>query len=240
MALQNFHKTYYTEKAKKYGVPETHPLLQRIKKGDEKAARELDSFFQNTSETMKPYDAYTNKDIGANKYGIEAVKGFSEPEGSLLWGKPGWKEQIPLNTPEQQQYMNNSLNFASERSPQMYDEWGKLANRGVLGELFGDHAEKGLLGGIGQYLPQILGAGTGAALTGGGIGDILQSLIGSIASQRLMGNSNQGGIGQRPMQQNPMQQQQPTGNMPSDNGSYYNQGMSALSDLWNNRGQYRR
>lgn len=238
MALQKAHKTYYTEKAKKYGVPETHPLLRRIKQGDEEAARELDNFFQKTSESRQPYDAYKNQDIGANKYGIEAVKDFVEPEGSFLFGKPGWKEQIPLNTPEQQQYMNNALKFASERNPQMYDEWSRLANRGVLGELFGDETEKGiqgLLGGLGQYMPQLLGAGVGAGLTGGGIGDILQSLIGSIASQRLMGNNSQGNMGQVPMQQ-----QQPTGSMPSDNSGYYNQGINALSDLWNNRGQYRR
>ena len=120
----------------------------------------------------------------------------------------------------------------------MYDEWSRLANRGVLGELFGDETEKGiqgLLGGLGQYMPQLLGAGVGAGLTGGGIGDILQSLIGSIASQRLMGNNSQGN-----MEQVPMQQQQPTGSMPSDNSGYYNQGINALSDLWNNRGQYRR
>jgi len=238
MALQKFHKTYYTQKAKKYGVPETHPLIQRIKRGDESAAHELDNFFEKTYQSKQPYNAYTNQDIGANKYGIEAVKGFAEPEGSFWWGKPGWKEQIPLNTPEQQQYMNNALNFSSERMPQMYDEWGKLANRGVLGELLGDETEQGiqgLLGGLGQYLPQLLGAGAGTALTGGGIGDVLQSLIGSIASQRLIGNNNQGSMGQ-----GNMQQQQPTGNMPSNNGNYYNQGMNALSDLWNNRGQYRR
>jgi hypothetical protein len=213
-------------------------LLKRIKQGDESAARELDNFFKQTYESKQPYNAYTDQNIGVNKYGMEAVKDFAEPEGSFLFGKPGWNQQIPLNTPEQQQYMSNALKFASERSPQMYDEWSRLANRGVLGELFGDETEKGiqgLLGGLGQYMPQLLGAGVGAGLTGGGIGDILQSLIGSIASQRLMGNNSQGNMGQVPMQQ-----QQPTGSMPLDNSGYYNQGINALSDLWNNRGQYRR
>jgi len=238
MAISPGIINHYLRNAKKYGIPETHPLVRMIKRGDDEAAREFEALTKKLHTTKQLYDPYKDKDFGVERYGQAAIPGHVEPEGSILFGKPGWKEQIPLNTPEQQQYMSNALKFASERSPQMYDEWSRLANRGVLGELFGDETEKGiqgLLGGLGQYMPQLLGAGVGAGLTGGGIGDILQSLIGSIASQRLMGNNSQGNMGQVPMQQ-----QQPTGSMPLDNSGYYNQGINALSDLWNNRGQYRR
>ncbi len=227
MALQKFHKTYYTDKAKRYGVPETHPLLQRIKRGDESAARELDSFFQSKSESPQPYNAYTDQDIGAKKYGMDALKGFSEPEGSFLYGKPGWKEQVPLNTPEQQEYMNNALRFASERMPQLYDQMGQRANGGLLTAMFGNNASQGfenLIGqlgnNVGEYLPTALASGAGAALGGGGLGGILQALISSAAGQYASKNA-----GQSPF----------LNNISSGIGDYYNQGIGALGNLFNNR-----
>ncbi len=232
MAFSQGIINHYLRRAKEYGLPDTHPLLQRIKRSDKNAEQELINFFEKSHKTAQHYDPYRSEDIGVKKYGMDAVKGFSEPEGSFLYGKDAWKEHVPLYTPEQTEYRNNMLNFAAEKFPELYEQLDKRSRGGLLTEMFGNNASEGfenligqLGGGLKDYLPGLLSAGAGSALTGGGLGGILQALVGSAAGQYARNN-----IGQSPM----------LNNISQGIGNYYNQGVGALGDLWNNRGQYRR
>ncbi len=223
---------HYLRRAKEYGLQDNHPLLERIKRSDKRAEQELINFFEETHKTGRHYDPHRNEDIGVKKYGMDAVKGFKEPEGSFWHGKDAWKEQVPLYTPEQTQYMNSMLEFSKDKLPELYDQLDQRSRGGILTEMFGNDASQGfekligqLGGGLKEYLPGLLSAGAGSALTGGGLGGILQSLIGSAAGQYARNN-----VGQSPM----------LNNISQGIGNYYNQGVSALGDLWNNRGQYRR
>lgn len=228
MALQKFHKTHYLRRAKEYGLPDTHPLVVKIKRGDESAVQDLENFFGQVYNSGQPYDPYKNEDIGVKKYGMDAVKGFVEPQGSFFTGKDAWKENVPLYSPEQSDYMNKALGISSEQIPQLLEEWKRRSNMGALDDLFGNNASKGfenLIGGLGEYVPTALATGAGSALTGGGLGGILQALIGSVAGQYAKKSADQ----------SPM-----FNNMTQGMGNYYNQGIGALGDLWNNRGQFRR
>lgn len=225
MALQQSHKTHYLTRAKEYGLPDTHPLVMKIKRGDESAVKDLENFFEQVYKSGRAYDPYKNEDIGVKKYGMDAVKNFVEPEGSIWTGKDSWRENVPLYSPEQTEYMNNSLKFAEEKMPQLYEQLSKRANGGLLTEMFGNNASQGFenligkLGGLEEYAPQAIGSALGSYSNGGGLGGILQALIGSAAGQytsNKIGNSTA------------------FNNISQGIGNYYNQGMGALGDLLKN------
>lgn len=219
---------HYLRRAKEYGLPESHPVIQRIKRGDKAAANELDNFFKKVYETKEGYDPYKDKEIGVTKYGQAAMPGHTEPEATWYGGKEAWRENIPTRSPQQESVANNLLGLGQEGIQNVLQRTNQNANMGFLDELLGQGSSKGfenLLGTLGEYAPNALSSGLGAAVGGGGLGGILQALIGSAAGDYTRKN-----VGQSPM----------FNNISEGIGNYYNQGVNALGDLYHNRGQFRR
>ena len=219
MALQKPHITHYLSRAKEYGFPDTHPLLMRIKKGDESAAKELNDFFTQFNETKQKYDPYTDERFGVKKYGQSAIPGYAEPEGSFLWGKDAWRENVPTMTPDQMKYVDLMRQLSGDTLQKGLGSIDEKLNMGFLDQLIGKGSSKGfegLLGQLGEYAPQAIGSAVGSYSSGGGIGDILSSLIGSAISQYGVNKV-----------------------APSVQG-YANQGMDALRGLYGNNDQVRR
>lgn len=249
MALSFLRKRLLLKRAKELGFPKDHKVIEAIEKGSEEAANKLLGWVK---ERDKNFDAPQSKSINKlteqlnpekdyfNNYRSQRgdVKNqdgyqferfpYGKPEDDFLTGRPEYYENIPLVSRNQSNYMNSLLDFAADKMPQEYDKWSKMANRGALDEIFGNNASQGfekLMGQLGEYAPSLLAAGAGSALTGGGIGDILQSLIGTAAGQYARDKYNPSGL---------------INNISSGIGNYYNQGINALGDLWNNQGQFRR
>lgn len=228
MAISPGIINHYLRNAKKYGIPETHPLVQAIKRGNDEAAREFETLTKKLHTTKQLYDPYKDKDFGVERYGQAAIPGHVEPEATWYGGKESWRENIPTRSPQQESVANNLLGLGQEGIQNVLQRTNQNANMGFLDELLGQGSSKGfenLLGTLGEYAPNALAGGLGAAIGGGGLGGILQSLIGSAAGQYASNN-----VGQSPL----------LNNISSGIGNYYNQGVSALGDLYHNRGQFRR
>lgn len=228
MAINRGIIKLYLERAKEYGIPETHPLVQRIKRGDTGAEREFNALTKKLFDTKQLYDPYKDKDFGVEKYGQAAIPGHVEPEGTWYGGKEAWRENIPTRSPQQESFANNLLGLGEQGIQNVLQRTNQNANEGFLDDLFGQGSSKGfeeLLGTLGEYAPNALSGAAGAALSGGGIGSILQALIGSAVGQ----------YAGKEAAQSPL-----LNNISSGIGNYYNQGISALGDLYNNRGQFRR
>ena len=218
----------YLRMARDYRIPDTHPLVERIKKGDIEAGREFDTLAKKLYDTKQLFDPYKDKDFGVERYGQAAIPGHVEPKSTWYGGKEAWRENIPTRSPQQESFANNLLGLGQEGIQNVLNRTNQNANTGFLDELLGQGSSKGfedLLGTLGEYAPNALAGGLGAALGGGGLGGILQSLIGSAAGQYASKNA-----GQSPL----------LNNISSGIGNYYNQGISALGDLYHNRGQFRR
>jgi hypothetical protein len=255
MALGYIERKLLERKARDLGFPQEHfeRIFSAIGRGSKEAEEGLKRWVSqrdpkyNFTQSRSPqqematetpekdyFSSYRkNRDNVTNKngYGFERYPGQEndeKPSGDFLMGTPEYNENIPLVSRNQSNYMNSALDFSADKLPNLYNQWGDRSNRGVLDELFGNNASKGfedLLGGLGEYLPSALASGAGSAVTGGGLGGILQALIGSAAGQYAKKNA-----GESPL----------LNNISSGIGNYYNQGMSALGDLYNNRGQFRR
>lgn len=220
---------FILKRAKSVGIPDTHPLVERLKIGGEKrVADELNGVASTYVTNKQLYDPYKDKMIGVERYGQAAIPGHVEPKATWYGGKESWRENIPTRSPQQELVANNLLGLGQEGIQNVLQRTNQNANMGFLDELLGQGSSKGfedLLGTLKEYAPNALSGGLGAAVGGGGLGGILQALIGSAAGDYTRKN-----VGQSPM----------FNNISEGIGNYYNQGVSALGDLYNNRGQFRR